>query len=67
MPYGVIYARKIKAHLKHGANFLLNWCIKSASSSFQESFFGSSMGAAFCYGLNFDKVNENPMMWPFEG
>ena len=29
---------------------------------FSRNLFGSFVGAAFCYGLRFDNVNENPMM-----
>ena len=46
-------------YLKHGANFLFERCIKMA---FFEKSFGSFFGPAFCYGLHFGTLNENPMM-----
>ena len=55
----MLYARRIKAHLKHDANFLFECCIKLA---FLEKSFGSFFGPAFCYDRHFDTLNENPMM-----
>ena len=57
--------RKIKEHLKHGANVLFERSRKSAFFESSRNLFGSSFGPAFCYGLHFDTLNENLLMWPF--
>ena len=61
-PYGAIYARKIKAHFKHGANFLLKMMHKISFFELSRNLFGSFIGAAFFYGLHFDNVNEKSIM-----